>query len=90
MLAPALFLFLALLAACPTAEGLVLELGSYCGKSAIVLAMGAALADRARIVTVDPRSDRATGESRTRVCMCKLLGKCMQQRSTIHILDGRS
>jgi predicted O-methyltransferase YrrM len=47
--------FLALLAACPTAEGDVLEIGSFKGKSTIILAKAAALADTdARIHAVDP------------------------------------
>jgi predicted O-methyltransferase YrrM len=46
--------FLALLAACPTAEGEVLELGCYHGKSTIVLAKALAHTDRPRLITVDP------------------------------------
>ncbi len=46
--------FLALLAACPTAQGEVLEIGSFKGKSTIALARGAALAARPNIVAVDP------------------------------------
>jgi len=47
--------FLALLAACPTAEGDVLEIGSFKGKSTIILAKAAALADEnAKIHAVDP------------------------------------
>jgi predicted O-methyltransferase YrrM len=49
--------FLALLAAYPLASGVILELGSYRGKSTIVLAKGASLSDRALVVTVDPRYD---------------------------------
>lgn len=45
---------LALLAACPTTRGVILEIGSFKGKSAIILAKAAALADRATIVAVDP------------------------------------
>jgi hypothetical protein len=46
--------FLALLAACPTAEGEVLEIGSYQGKSTIVLATAGKLNGRTRVVAVDP------------------------------------
>ena len=47
--------FLALLAACPTAEGDVLEIGSFKGKSTVILAKAAALADEnAKIHAVDP------------------------------------
>lgn len=49
--------FLALLAACPTADGEILELGSYCGKSTIALANAALLAGQTSMVTVDPNSD---------------------------------
>ncbi|MBX3424692.1 MAG: class I SAM-dependent methyltransferase [Pirellulales bacterium] len=45
--------FLLQAAALPTAEGEILELGSYQGKSAIALARGAALSDEARVTTVD-------------------------------------
>lgn len=47
--------FLALLAACPTAAGEVLEIGSFKGKSTIILAKAAALAGKnAKIHAVDP------------------------------------
>lgn len=46
--------FLALLAACPTAKGAVLEIGSFKGKSTVVLAKAAALSDNPRVVAVDP------------------------------------
>ena len=46
--------FLALLAACPTTAGEVLEIGSYHGKSTIALAKAAAAAGAAPVVTVDP------------------------------------
>lgn len=45
--------FLGLLAAAPTAEGEVLEIGSYRGRSTTVLARCAALAGKERIVAVD-------------------------------------
>jgi predicted O-methyltransferase YrrM len=46
--------FLALLAACPTAKGGILEIGSFKGKSAVVLAKAARLSDNAVINAVDP------------------------------------
>lgn len=46
--------FLALLASCPTTCGDVLEIGSFKGKSTIILAKGARLAAQERIVAVDP------------------------------------
>ena len=46
--------FLALLAACPTAEGEILEIGSFKGKSAIILAKSAALTGRTIVNAVDP------------------------------------
>ena len=46
--------FLALLAACPTATGEVLEIGSFKGKSTIILAKAAALAGDEKINAVDP------------------------------------
>ena len=45
--------FLALLAACPTCDGEILEIGSYRGRSTIALVKGAALAGGATIHTVD-------------------------------------
>jgi predicted O-methyltransferase YrrM len=46
--------FLSLLGAVPTARGEVLEIGSFKGKSTVVLARSAALAGESRIVAVDP------------------------------------
>lgn len=46
--------FLALLAACPTANGELLEIGSFKGKSTVVLAKAAALSDNPKVVAVDP------------------------------------
>lgn len=51
--------FLALLAACPTTQGEVLEIGSFKGKSTIILAKSAALAGRPRVVAVDPLTSPA-------------------------------
>ena len=48
--------FLALLAAAPTCAGTVLEIGSFCGRSTVVLAKSAAFANAAGIVAVDPLS----------------------------------
>ena len=46
--------FLAMLAAYPTARGAILEIGSFKGKSTIVLAKGSSIADKAMIYAVDP------------------------------------
>jgi len=46
--------FLSLLAAYPTAEGEILEIGSFKGKSTIILAKAAALTDNALVNAVDP------------------------------------
>ncbi len=46
--------FLALLGACPTAEGRVLEIGSFKGKSTVILSRGAGLAGDPRISAIDP------------------------------------
>ena len=46
--------FLALLAACPTAAGEILEIGSFKGKSAIILAKSAALSGKTIVHAVDP------------------------------------
>lgn len=46
--------FLALLAACPTATGEILEIGSFKGKSTVILAKSAALTDNAIVHAVDP------------------------------------
>lgn len=46
--------FLALLGACPTAKGEVLEIGSFKGKSTVILAKAAQLAGDAKIYAVDP------------------------------------
>jgi predicted O-methyltransferase YrrM len=49
--------FLALLAALPTAAGQILEIGSFRGRSTIVLAKAARLGDAAPIAAVDPLPD---------------------------------
>jgi len=53
-LAPDEMRFLALIAACPRAEGKILEIGSFKGKSTIILAKSAALAGDEKIHAVDP------------------------------------
>ena len=53
-LAPREIRFLALLAAFPTAKGEILEIGSFKGKSTVILAKSAALSDRAKVHAVDP------------------------------------
>lgn len=54
-LAPNEMKFLALMAAYPTASGEILEIGSFKGKSTVILAKASALADAATIVNaVDP------------------------------------
>lgn len=54
-LAPSEIRFLALMAACPTADGEILEIGSFKGKSTIILAKAAALAENGgKIHAVDP------------------------------------
>ncbi len=49
--------FLALLGACPTTAGAVLEIGSYRGRSTIVLAQAVRLTDHPHVVAVDPLPD---------------------------------
>lgn len=46
--------FLALLAACPTTSGVILEVGSFKGKSTIILAKAAHLSGEHTVVAVDP------------------------------------
>lgn len=46
--------FLALLAACPVAEGSVLEIGSFKGRSTVILAAAARIAGEESISAVDP------------------------------------
>jgi predicted O-methyltransferase YrrM len=53
-LAPDEMRFLALIAACPRAAGEILEIGSFKGKSTIILAKSAALAGDKKIHAVDP------------------------------------
>jgi predicted O-methyltransferase YrrM len=53
-LAPNEIRFLALMAACPTAKGEILEIGSFKGKSTVILAKAAALAGDGRVHAVDP------------------------------------
>ncbi len=50
---------LALLAAVPSAKGVILEIGSFKGRSTIVLAKSAALAGETKIVAVDPLTSPA-------------------------------
>jgi predicted O-methyltransferase YrrM len=51
--------FLAMVAASPTAEGAVLEIGSFKGKSTVLLAKAASLAGRPGVVAVDPLTSPA-------------------------------
>lgn len=53
-LAPNEMRFLALMAACPTAEGEILEIGSFKGKSTIILAKSASLNGSGVVNAVDP------------------------------------
>ena len=53
-LAPNEMRFLALMAACPTADGEILEIGSFKGKSTIILAKAASLAGSSIVNAVDP------------------------------------
>jgi predicted O-methyltransferase YrrM len=53
-LAPNEIRFLALMAACPTTSGEALEIGSFKGKSTIILAKSAALAGDGTVNAVDP------------------------------------
>jgi len=46
--------FLALLAIFPVAAGEILEIGSFKGKSTVILAKGASLSNSAKIIAVDP------------------------------------
>ena len=46
--------FLALVAAVPTCDGEILEIGSFKGKSTIILAKSAAFAQRGKVIAVDP------------------------------------
>ena len=52
--------FLTLLAAEPTARGEILEIGSFKGKSTIILAKAMALVEQPRLVAVDPMPAPAT------------------------------
>ncbi len=51
--------FLALLAACPTAKGEILEIGSFKGKSTVILAKSALLTGKTNVVAVDPLTSPA-------------------------------
>jgi len=52
--------FLALLASYPTAPGEILEIGSFKGRSTVILAKGASVSDGASVSAVDPLSCPAT------------------------------
>jgi predicted O-methyltransferase YrrM len=59
--------FLAILGACPTAHGCIVELGTLFGKSAVALAAGARLSDQALVHTVDLKV-RPEAEQNLRSC----------------------
>jgi predicted O-methyltransferase YrrM len=65
-LAPNEMRFLALVAACPTATGEILEIGSFKGKSTVILAKAAALAGKARVHAVDPMTAPAATDKEAR------------------------
>ena len=46
--------FLAMTAACPTADGVILEIGSFMGKSTVILATAGRLAAGTEVIAVDP------------------------------------
>ena len=46
--------FLALVAACPTAEGVILEIGSFKGRSTVILCLGKSIHDQNPLVSIDP------------------------------------
>jgi len=46
--------FLALVAACPTARGVILEIGSFKGRSTIILCLGKSIHDQSQLVSIDP------------------------------------
>lgn len=56
--------FIALVAALPTCAGDILEIGSYKGKSTIILAKAAGLAGAGRVAAVDPLSVPASTDPR--------------------------
>ncbi len=69
--------FLALLGACPTADGDILEIGTFQGKSTVVLSKAAALAGGARVVAVDPFVQwRSDGPSTSRADLQANLDRC--------------
>jgi len=51
--------FLALIAACPTTKGEILEIGSFKGKSTVILAKSALLTGKTNVVAVDPLTSPA-------------------------------
>lgn len=55
--------FLALAASCPTAAGEILEIGSFKGKSTVILTQAAALAGQDRVVAVDPMTSPAATDT---------------------------
>jgi len=59
-LSPAEIRFLALLAAYPTAKGEILEIGSFKGKSTIVLAKAAAISGGGNVHAVDPMRETSS------------------------------
>jgi len=52
--------FLALIAAFPTAEGIILEIGSFKGRSTIILCRAKSINDNAPLVSVDPLTSPST------------------------------
>jgi len=62
--------FLAMIAACPTGEGVVLEIGSFLGKSTTLLALAGKLAPGTQIVAVDPLDYRPSFDPKRGVETC--------------------
>ena len=56
--------FLALVAACAPAQGVILEIGSFKGKSTVGLASVAMRYGLGPVITVDPHSGPSLGDSR--------------------------
>jgi predicted O-methyltransferase YrrM len=54
--------FLAMAAACPVAEGVILEIGSFMGKSTVILATAGQIAPGTEVVAVDPLEFRPASD----------------------------
>ncbi|MBI3879907.1 MAG: class I SAM-dependent methyltransferase [Verrucomicrobia bacterium] len=84
--------FLATMAACPTADGVILEIGSFQGKSTSILGLAGQLAPGTQVVAVDPLDYRPShdpkiGKSDGKSDVAEEFWKHLRQAKVDHLVE---